>query len=199
MRAQFEAHAYDINLRTRTAGRLDLPSLVTPHEIVLPPDLGASPSAVAPAMAPFLVAEDDRVRVSAILVEHAPVFPSFAFRFDSDDGSIVISGDTAPCSNLVALARGADVLVHEVFDDAATSADHDEGWEARQRRRHLLGSHTPAGAVGGVAAAAEVGRLVLTHFVPGDDALPDEHWLVAVGDPFTGEVIVGADGLELGL
>jgi len=51
-------------------------------------------------MEPILVAENDRVRVSAVLVDHAPVFPSFAYRFDTDDGSIVLSGDTAPCANL---------------------------------------------------------------------------------------------------
>jgi ribonuclease BN (tRNA processing enzyme) len=196
--AQFQAHAYDINIRTRQAGRLDLPSLVVPHEIALAPALGAGPTAVAPRMSPFLVAEDERVRVTAVLVEHAPVFPSFAFRFDTDDGSIVISGDTAPCANLDALARGADVLVHEVFDDAAASSrDDDDSWEARQRARHLVSSHTPLSAVGRVAAEAQVGRLVLTHFIPGDDALPDEHWLAGIAADFDGETIVGSDGLEL--
>ena len=199
-RAQFQAHAYDINIRTRQAGRLDLPSLVVPHEIALPAALGAGPTAVAPRMDPFLVTEDERVRVTAVLVEHAPVFPSFAFRFDTDDGSIVLSGDTAPCANLIALARGADVLLHEVFDDSAAKArDDDDSWEARQRERHLISSHTPISAVGAVAAEAGVGRLVLTHFIPGDDALPDAHWLGAVGDAFAGEVIVGADGLQVGL
>ena len=198
-RAQFEAHAYDINIRTREAGRLDLPSLVVPHEIAVAPSLGAGPATVAPQMAPILVAEDDRVRVTAVLVEHAPVFPSFAYRFDTDDGSIVVSGDTAPCANLVTLARGADVLVHEVFDDAAAKPDaDDDGWEARQRQRHLVSAHTALSEIGRVAAEAEVGRLVLTHFIPGDDVLADAHWLAGIRD-FDGEAIVGADGLELRL
>ena len=59
--------------------------------------------------------EDDRVRVSATLVAHAPVWPAFAFRFDTDDGSIVFSGDTARSENLIKLAKGADILVHEVI------------------------------------------------------------------------------------
>ena len=197
-RAQFEAHAYDINIRTRQAGRLDLPSLVVPHEIALAPALGAGPTAVAPRMDPFLVTEDERVRVTAVLVEHAPVFPSFSYRFDTGEGSIVLSGDTAPCANLIALARGADILVHEVFDDdAANPRPDDEGWEARQRRHHLVTSHTPLSAVGRVAAEAQVRRLVLTHFIPGDDVLPDEHWLAGIDGSFDGETIVGSDGLEL--
>lgn len=195
-RAQFEAHAYDINIRMRQAGRLDLASLVVPHEIAVPDALGAGPAAVAPAMDPIVVTEDDRVKVTAILVEHAPVFPSFAYRLDSDDGSIVISGDTAPCANLIALAAGADVLVHEVFDDASDADEDDDSWEARQRRRHLVSSHTPVSQIGRVAADAGVRRLVLTHFIPGDDEVADEHWLGAVTG-FDGEVIVGSDGLEL--
>ena len=51
-----------------------------------------------------------------MLVQHAPVFPAFGFRFDTPDGSVVFSGDTGPCDNVVRLARGADVLVHEVID-----------------------------------------------------------------------------------
>ncbi len=200
-RAQFAAHAYDLNIRMREAGRSDLTALVVPHEIALPAHLDArAADAVAPEMEPVVVKEDDDVRVTATLVRHAPVFPAFAYRFDTADGSVVFSGDTAPCSNLVRLARSADVLVHEVFDDTASDrspgGDEQGSWEAERRRHHLVTSHTPLSAVGAVAAAAGVRRLVLTHFVPGDDTLPDEHWLKGVGD-FDGEVVVGHDLLEL--
>jgi hypothetical protein len=49
--------------------------------------------------------QDDNVKVTAALVRHPPVVPSFAYRFDAPDRSIVISGDTAPSDNLVALAK----------------------------------------------------------------------------------------------
>jgi ribonuclease BN (tRNA processing enzyme) len=197
--AHFRAHAYDINVRMREAGRRDLTPLLVPHEIVLPPALGARPlEDVAPDMDPLLVHEDDRVRVTAVLVRHAPVFPAFAYRFDTATGSVVLSGDTAPCANLVALAGNADILVHEVFDDGAVDAAGDESWEAQRRDHHLRTAHTPLSAVGGIAADAGVGRLVLTHFVPGDDTLPEEHWLKGVAD-FDGEVVVGRDLLELAL
>ncbi len=35
-----------------------------------------------PPVAPFPVYEDERVKVTATLVNHAPVFPSLAFRFE---------------------------------------------------------------------------------------------------------------------
>ena len=63
-----------------------------------------------------LVHEDENVRVTAILVEHPPVAPAFAFRFDTAEGSVTISGDTAPTQNLVRLARDTDLLMHEAID-----------------------------------------------------------------------------------
>jgi ribonuclease BN (tRNA processing enzyme) len=159
-------------------------------------------------MDPFLVVEDDAVRVTAILVSHGPVFPAFAYRFDTPRGSVVLSGDTAPCANLIKLARDADVLVHEVFDDTPCPAgeglpgeagDEDEAWEAERRNHHLLSAHTPLSKVGRLAAEADAARLVLTHFIPGDDVLPDEHWVKGVGPDYPGEVVVGADLLELSL
>src|SRR5438552_1939572 len=42
------------------------------------------------------VTQDDNVKVSAILVEHPPVTPALAYRFDFKDRAIAFSGDTAP-------------------------------------------------------------------------------------------------------
>ncbi len=196
---QIRANAFDLNIRMREAGRSDLTELIVPCQVDIPDELGASPfGAVAPPMDPLLVAEDEDVRVTAVLVQHEPVFPAFAYRFDTAAGSIVVSGDTAPCANLVTLAQGADVLVHEVYDDAASAAD-DDTYEARRRRHHLVTSHTPLSQVGKVAAEAQVGRLVLTHFIPGDDVLPDEHWVEGASAGFGGELVVGHDLLELRL
>jgi ribonuclease BN (tRNA processing enzyme) len=110
----------------------------------------------------------------------------------------VFSGDTAPCPNLVQLAEGADVLVHEVFDDGVAEEEEEDDWEASRRHHHMVTSHTPLSEVGRIAAEAGVGRLVLTHFIPGDDTLPDEHWTQGVKD-FDGEVVAGRDLMELSL
>ena len=40
---------------------------------------------------------------------------SFAYRVDSQYGSVVISGDTAPSLNVVELASSADLLIHEAM------------------------------------------------------------------------------------
>lgn len=198
---QLSAHAYDINIRTREVGSRHLSDLVVPHEIRVAKSIGASgPERVAPRMDPMLVCEDDNVRVTAVLVRHPPVFPAFAYRFDTESGSVVISGDTAPCPNLIALASEADVLVHEVYADDALHQweDHDAVTEAQAtegdlREGHLFRAHTPLSRVGKIAASAGVGQLVLTHFGPFDDRLPDEHWIRGANSDFDGEIIVGHD------
>lgn len=142
-----------------------------------------------------VVYNDDLVRVTAALVEHPPVAPSFAYRFDSADRSIVFSGDTRPCRSLVDLANGADVLVHEVM--RASSLDSILcGNNGRRVFAHLMESHTEVSQVGSIAAAASVGHLVLNHFVP-SDGVSDEDWLAEARQGFDGPVTVGQDLLSM--
>lgn len=180
-RRLLQAHRYDIELRMADEARPPLAPLVRPHEIT----------------AAGVVFEDARVRVTAALNDHPPIRHSFAFRFDTADRAIVISGDTRYSENVVKLARGADVLVHEVVSR--------EFWErpgAPQPPgvvRHILASHTDAPDVGRVAAAAGVGTLVLSHFVPteGPGAPTDDQWVAGVRQHFKGRVVVGTDLMEL--
>ncbi len=112
-----QAFATDFNDRLFDNRKPAPDALWEAFDVPVPAQYLADPNGnPCPDMEPFTFFEDDRVRVSAILVDHAPVFPALAYRFDSDDGSIVFSGDTGPTPNLVKLARGADVLVHEVID-----------------------------------------------------------------------------------
>ena len=113
----YQAFATDINDRMRDNGKKDLRTLVRVEDIKLPEIAGfKSPNETPePEMQPFKIYEDDRVRVSATLVYHAPISPAFAYRFDTDPGAVVFSGDTAPSQNLVRLSTGADILVHEVI------------------------------------------------------------------------------------
>jgi ribonuclease BN (tRNA processing enzyme) len=176
-----DAHRYDIELRIADEGRPPLAPLVRPHEITAGGE----------------VFKDDRVRVTAALNDHPPIRHSFAYRFDTADRSIVISGDTRYSENVVALARGADVLVHEVM-----SRDYWERPGAPQPAsvvRHILASHTDAPDVGRVAAAAGVGTLVLSHYVPteGPGTPTDDEWVAGVRRHFKGKVVVGRDLMEL--
>jgi ribonuclease BN (tRNA processing enzyme) len=186
-----EATAYDINIRMRDQGWPDIRDLIRTHEIELP-DVGASPlDNLAPTMDPFLVMEDDRVKVTAILVKHVPVFPAFAFRFETAHGSVVFSGDTTICDNTVTLARGADVLVHEAIDVQAVTQFG--GDISEDDLRHLLDSHSDVTKLGALAQRAKVKKLVLSHLAPGTTQWPDLVWRAKAQKGFRGQVVVGHD------
>ncbi|GLZ09789.1 hypothetical protein Acsp04_00250 [Actinomadura sp. NBRC 104425] len=193
---QMAATAYDLNLRMRDEGWPDIRDLVRPHDIAVPP-VGAGPNGpMAPPMQPFTVMSDDNVKVTAVLVEHPPVFPSLAFRFDTEHGSVVFSGDTTITPNMVTLARGADVLVHEVIDLQIVKAARNLTPDQIQ---HHMNSHSDVTRVGGeVAQKAGVGRLVLSHLAPGDKRLvPDAVWKLKASKGYDGRVIVGNDGMTI--
>ena len=59
------------------------------------------------------VLEENGLKVIAFTVDHAPVAPAYGYRFDYKGRSVVVSGDTIKCANLVKVATGADVLIHE--------------------------------------------------------------------------------------
>ena len=153
----FMAYATDLNDRIRDNGKPDFRTLVDAHDIDMPDVQGFLSPNETPArdMAPFKVYEDDRVKVTATLVNHFPVWPAFAYRFDSDDGSIVFSGDTCRCDNLIRLAQGDDILVHETIVTTWAEALFPKPRTAAEEglQNHLLSAHTPVEEVGAVAEA----------------------------------------------
>lgn len=60
-----------------------------------------------------VVYDENGVRVTAIKVNHDDI-NAFGFRIDYPGHSVLLSGDTRPSENLVAHARGIDVVIHEV-------------------------------------------------------------------------------------
>ena len=201
------AFAYNVNLRVADEGRTDVADSLRVHEIgvrrdgYMPDiDLGvvadaSSAADAAPPMDPVVVYPEDDcgVTVKATLVQHAPVFPAFGFRFDTPDGAIAFSGDTGPCDNVVGLAKGADILVHEVIDVDRLFERLSELPNADAVRNHLAAAHSSPEQVGDVATRAGVTRLVLTHLVPGDGDPSDEEWVARVRPHFDGEIVCGAD------
>jgi ribonuclease BN (tRNA processing enzyme) len=179
VRDQLAAYAYDIAARVREEGRVPLAPLVHVDE----------------RAGPGVVLREAEVTVTSALVDHETIRPAFAWRFDTSGRSIVISGDTRYSDNLVALAKGADLLIHEAIYAAAI--DHMGGAAAPTLRDHLRRSHTVTEDVGLVAARAGVKKLVLSHLVPADPAITDEMWLAGVRKNFAGEAVVGRDLMEV--
>jgi ribonuclease BN (tRNA processing enzyme) len=157
---------------------------------------------------PVLVYQDANIRVLAVANDHYHFAPgsaearfsrSYAFRIETKSKTWVFTGDTGPSARLVDLARGADVLVSEVIDipgveHAMRANTHIPvvalpGLLAHMRQDHL----TPA-QVGAIAKQANVGMVVLTHLVPGDDGETDlSVYSAGVSAAFGGRVVVARD------
>jgi ribonuclease BN (tRNA processing enzyme) len=180
--AYWQLNTFDIETRIADEGRPDLRRMVNVHEFT----------------GPGIVLQNEDVRVTSTRVRHPPITAAYAYRFDAADRSIVISGDTAYSPELIALAKGADVLVHEVMDRAGIETIIGRLPNAPTMRAHLMASHTLVEDVGKVAAAAGVKTLVLSHLVPADDkSITDAMWTAGVRKHFSGRIIVGRDLMEI--
>ena len=142
------------------------------------------------------VYQDEYVQVEAFEVLHPP-FEAYGYRFTTPDKVIVISGDTAPCDNLIRRAAGCDILVHEVY--SAT------GLKQRNPKWFKYHStvHTASLELGEIAARVNPGKLVLYHqlFMVGSNEAGEMQALMKreqqilneIRENFAGQVISAKD------
>ena len=184
------AYAYHLNVMPLDAVMPDAGALVRGVDIRVPTENEGG------AQVPVVVFEDDAVQVNAIAVTHGRALPALAYRFDTADGSVVFSGDTTVNDDLVALAQGADILVHCVADLNYLEKDGITG-VALERMASL---HTDVSEVGGVAERAGVHELILNHYVPAEpEAITNGEWAERAGRGFSGKTTAGSDGLRRAL
>ena len=71
-----------------------------------------APSFTVSDIGPGKVYQGSNWEITAAPAEHVePYLDSLAYRIDSDEGSIVVTGDTRPCQTVTDLAADVDVLV----------------------------------------------------------------------------------------
>jgi len=140
---------------------------------------------------PGVVYQDDCVRVTAFPVKHGSWKEAYGYRFETTDRTVVFSGDTAPVESLVQAASGADVLVHEVYEEAEAAPENRPGGDAWPE--YLRAYHTSTGELGVIAKRAGVGMLVLYHVLR-RKTTSDEQLLAEIRHGgFTGPVVVAKD------
>jgi ribonuclease BN (tRNA processing enzyme) len=179
----WELNRFDIDTRIEDEGRPDVRKLVTAKDIE---DDG-------------VVLKTDDVTVTAFRTPHPPIVDNFAYKFETPDGVIVFSSDTAFNPKLAEFAKGADVLVHEVLYEPAVDQLVIKTKNGATLKKHLMESHTKTEDVGRIAAMAGVKTLVLSHFVPGDLDVTDDQWTEGVRKNYSGKIIVAKDLMELRL
>jgi len=132
-----------------------------------------------------LVYEDANVKVEAFPVRHGSWPNAFGFRFTTPDKVIVISGDTRPCDNIVKYAKGADILIHEVYCKK-TFDKKNEFW-----RHYHSQNHTSTYELGKIADKAKPRLTILYHILLW--GAKEEDLLSEIAEVYTGEVVAGED------
>lgn len=129
-------------------------------------------------------------RVTAAFAKHVqPYLDCLAYRIDSDEGSVVFTGDTEPCESVTKLAEGADVMFSMCWD--LQSRMIDDGEDQGQ---------TGTEGAARMAATSGVRKLVLVHHGPQLD--PDEEREQALADVasiFDGETVYADEGFAMDL
>ena len=132
-----------------------------------------------------VIYETDGVKVEAFLVQHGTMPDTYGFRFTTPDKVIVISGDTAPCENILRYGQGADILIHEVYSQNGFD-QKDVMWQDYHSTHH-----TSTLELAEIARKTQPGVLVLYHMLfwgAGEQELLDE-----IAEGYAGEVVVGRD------
>jgi ribonuclease Z len=135
------------------------------------------------------------LEVNPFEVDHYPVEPAFGYQIKFLDAGqekkVVISGDTRKNENLITHAMDADALVHEVF----INLEFDEKRMSKKTIFNVRDYHTSPKEIGEIAKAANVKKLILTHFVP---PVFDEVFLTKeIRESYMGNVIIGEDLLTI--
>ena len=147
-----------------------------------------APSFTVSDIGPGKVVQGSNWEITAAPAEHVePYLDSLAYRIDSDEGSIVVTGDTRPCQTVTDLAADTDVLV-------CLCVYVQEEIEGTPEAEYMCGSVTSAE----MARDAGAKSLVLVHQAEELDAPGQaERALADITRIFGGTVVWGRELMEL--
>ncbi len=128
--------------------------------------------------------QDDFIEIEAFQVDHGSL-ESYGYKFEAPDRTVVISGDTSPTQNLVDIAKGCDVLIHEVYS-AVGLESRPEGWQ-----KYHSTVHTSSHELAEIANLVKPGLLVMYHQLLWGQT--EEDLISEVSEQYNGEVVSGHD------
>jgi ribonuclease Z len=139
-----------------------------------------------------LVYEKGGVRVTAFAVDHGELIkPAYGYRVDYKGRSVVISGDTRFDENLIAAARGTDLIIHEVA--LAT----DELLASSEQFRRIVAHHTTPEEAGIVFREVRPKMAVYSHLVmlrgPTIPEAPLPSLITRTRKNYDGPLVIGED------
>lgn len=124
-------------------------------------------------MAPLI--EDQDINIYASPVKHLIPCIGLRMEFKPEGKIIAYSADTEPCTQIIRLAAGADILIHEASGSFV--------------------GHSSASQAGDIARQAEAGALYLVHYPTGIFA--NGNLVTEAAQQFPGPVILAQDFMEI--
>ena len=121
-----------------------------------------------------LVLVDGDLRITAIEVDHAPIAPAYAYRFDYRGRSVVVSGDVKYHPPLATASAGADILISEAISRTMTASLESAATSAQRDRTAAImhdvqDYHISPEEAAQIANDAQVKLLVFYHLLPAPD------------------------------
>jgi ribonuclease Z len=129
--------------------------------------------------------QDSNIVVEAFPVPHGSWPNSWGFRITTPDKVIVLSGDSAPSEKLVAYAKDADILIHEVYSKVKYE-EKDPFWKAYHAQ-----NHTSTYELADIANQAKPKLIILYHVLSWGQS--NDELLKEISEHYKGSVVVGED------
>lgn len=192
-----QAYALDQGYRTEHHGESVMPS-ATWGMVARRIDLDGAPTPAKDRTA--RVFDDGKLKITAIEVDHAPIEPAYAYRFDYRGRSVVVTGDLKYHPPLVRSAAGADLLVSEAISRSMTHSLEQAAQSVKRDRTAAImhdvqDYHISPEEAAQIANAAGVRLLVYYHLLPAPEGfLPRRLFAQGVNKVRKGDWTIADDG-----
>ncbi len=152
-----------------------------------------------------LVFQENDLEVSMFAVDHGPVKPAVGYLFRYRGRSAAISGDTSKSDNLIRMAKGAELLLHDALDPELVgliraSAVKSNNASLAKITEDVLNYHATPEEAASTAQAVGARHLLLYHLVP---PLPlsglESIFRQGMAANYPGEITLGVDGILFSL
>jgi len=142
-----------------------------------------------------VIYDQDGIRITAFEVDHRPVYPAVAYKFEYNGKTAVISGDTIPVPNMIKHAVGADLLVHEAYNKSWLDGLISQYPSYEKALSNPAKYHTTTLEAAEIAKQAGVKHLVLTHHIPAPAAeeQAEQAYISGMSSIYSGPITVGRD------
>lgn len=138
-----------------------------------------------------VVYQQDGITITAFLVDHGVVKPAFGYKIESDDNTVVISGDTTYSENLINHAKGSRLLIHEIAGASASLL------EKNPRLQKVMSYHTDPSQLAKISTTVKPELTVLNHVLL--FGMTEKQMIDKVKSLYDGEVMMGEDLIKIGI